>query len=203
MPRRWLLALGLLIVVLLLWFLAVPQPEKLAPQPQPASPEPAVLNAPSQAGGPASQPLPAPAQPPASATPTAPTATKPSASPAAEAPSNHPPPPKAEGPIDEYKSKYEHEPRDSTAQAAESAVQSAFRQADVPPGLFKAVLCRQTICKIEVHWAEDRASGYMAGLMRVFSSVGQKMAFEPLAGPDATGNYELNVYVQRGVEPAK
>jgi hypothetical protein len=204
MPRRWLLALGLLSAVLLLWFLAVPQPEKLAPQPEPAlvRTEPAALH-PSQAGGPAGEPQPAPAAPPPSAAPTAPTATKPSASPAAEAPSNHAPPPKAEGPVDEYKTKYEHEPRDSTAQAAESAVQSAFRQPDVPPGLFKSVLCRQTICKIEVHWAEDRAPGYMAGLMRVFSSVGQKMAFEPLGGPDATGNYELNVYVSRGLEPAK
>jgi hypothetical protein len=200
MPRRWLLALGLLAAVLLLWVLAVPQPEKLAAPAEPAvaRPEPAALNPPSQAARPASDPLPAPTPPPASAAPTAPTP-----SPAAEALMNRPPPPKAEGPIDEYKAKYEHEPRDSTAQSAESSVQSAFQQPDVPAGLLKAVLCRQTICKIEVRWAEDRAPGYMAGLMRVFSSVGQEMAFEPRGGPDATGNYELNVYVLRGLEPPK
>ena len=49
----------------------------------------------------------------------------------------------------------------------ETAVQAAFQSPDVPPGLLKSVLCHQTVCKIEVHWSAHHEPGYMGAMMRV------------------------------------
>jgi hypothetical protein len=196
MSLRWLLALGLPVVVLLLWLLAIPQPRQVAPPGAPADEAPPP-NEPSAA---VSAAAPQPAAPPSAAAPlaAAPPAPKPSAPPPTETPASAFPPPRTEGLVDEYKASYAREPRDSAAQLAETAVQTAFRGADVPPGLLKSVLCHQTICKIEVHWSAQREPGYMGAMMRVVGAVGQKLAVESLGAPDANGNAELNVYVVRG-----
>jgi hypothetical protein len=195
MSLRWLLALGLPVVVLLLWLLAIPQPREVVPPAAPADEAPPPPNQPTPAGSGAA---PEPAAPPSAAAPpaAAPAAEKPSAP--TETPASAFPPPRTEGLVDEYKASYARESRDSAAQQAESAVQAAFRTADVPPGLFKSVLCHQTICKIEVHWSAQRELGYMGAMMRVVGGVGQKIAVESLGEPDANGNSELNVYVVRG-----
>lgn len=197
MSLRWLLALGLPVVVLLLWLLAIPQPRQVVLPAAPAEEAPPP-NEPTPAGSGAAPEPAAPPAPPSAAAP-------PAAAPAAEKPSTPTettasafPPPRTEGLVDEYKASYAREARDSAAQQAESAVQAAFRTADVPPGLFESVLCHQTICKIEVHWSAQREPGYMGAMMRVVGSVGQKIAVESLGEPDANGNSELNVYVVRG-----
>jgi hypothetical protein len=200
MSLRWLLALGLPVVVLLLWLLAIPQPREVEPAgpPATATADEAPPHEPSPAGS-AAVPEPAaePTPPSAAAPPAAvPAAEKPGA--LAEAPASAFPPPRTEGLVDEYKAAYAHEPRDSAAQLAETAVQTAFQGGDVPPGLFKSVLCHQTICKIEVHWSAQREPGYMGAMMRVVGTVGQRIAVESLGAPDANGNSELNVYVVRG-----
>jgi hypothetical protein len=200
MSLRWLLALGLPVVVLLLWLLAIPQPSEVAPPGSPAATsadEAPPPNEPTPAGSGAAPAPPSAAAPTAVAPPAvAPPTEKPSAS--AETPASAFPPPRTEGLVDEYKASYVREARDSAAQQAESAVQTAFRTGDVPPGLFKSVLCHQTICKVEVHWSAQRELGYMGAMMRVVGSVGQKIAVESLGAPDANGNSELNVYVVRG-----
>jgi hypothetical protein len=194
MSVRWLLALGLPVVVLLLWLLAIPQPAEVAP-PAPPADEAPPPDEPSPAGS-AAVPEPAAPPPQPSAAIPPPSAAEPSAP--ADTPASAFPPPRTEGLVDEYKASYARESRDSAAQLAESAVQAAFRGADVPPALFKSVLCHQTICKIEVHWSAQRELGYMGAMMRVVGTVGQKIAVEPVGEPDANGNAELNVYVVRG-----
>jgi hypothetical protein len=197
MPLRWSLALGLLVVVLLLWLWAVPRPTEVA-APAPPPDQATSPNEPSPAGSaaapePAAEPTPPSAAAPPAAAPPAP---KPGAP--AEATASAFPAPRTEGLVDEYKATYARETRDSAAQLAETAVQAAFRSADVPPALLKSVLCHQTICKIEVHWSAQRELGYMAAMTRVLGTVGQQIAVEALGTPDPNGNSELNVYVVRG-----
>jgi hypothetical protein len=204
MTRSSLIALGLFGCLVALWFAIVPRPGEVVHATLPAG----VTAQPAGASG-ATPALPvapiiphAVQRPPTTALAPPPMA----AAPNGAGKPNHATDaqvarPQADGPIAELKASFAKEPRDSAAASVETTVESVFRQPGMPAQLFQHVLCRQTICKLELRWAKDRSAGYMAGMMRTFGSMGQEIAIEPLGVPDQAGEQAIDVYVQRRAQP--
>jgi hypothetical protein len=194
-------AVGALVLVGgLLWVVtAWPTPEDDRPDPlepevpaEQASPQPAavpVIGTPPKAPEPAAEkpPEPPPAQP----------------QPAQPMRQPHAPPDddmfaKEQGPVAEYKHLYETEPRDSAANLTESEIRAAFSAADGAPDLFKSVLCRQTVCKLDLRWSNDRMGPYIAGITRAAAGgFSASVAVSP-GGPMGDDKVRpIEVYIKR------
>jgi hypothetical protein len=113
------------------------------------------------------------------------------------------PPPKASGPIAELKQAFEKEPRDSAAQVVESHIESEFRKSDIAPGLLKSVLCRQSVCKVEVMWATERAVGFISAFTRLSADFEPNIAMDPHGPADARQQLQIDVYLPRPSSAAK
>jgi hypothetical protein len=199
-------ALGALVLVGgLLWLVtAWPTADDGA---EPSEPEP---EAPPPAAAPQPEPAPA-AQLPPPVIGTPPKAPEPAPPPAAPQPAPAPPPenkiqPRVpqedmfatdQGPVAEYKALYDKEPRDSAAHQYENRISSSFWPGDGAPDLFKSVICRTTICKIELRWKADRIGPYVAGLTR--AAVHFKDQVAVAAAPPAQDDKErvIDVYIKR------
>jgi hypothetical protein len=83
------------------------------------------------------------------------------------------------GPLDEYKAKFESEPRDSAANEAEVSIRGEFHPTDGPQPVFRSVLCRETICKIETRISAANLGAYVAAMARlVHDKFDSKLATE-------------------------
>jgi hypothetical protein len=72
-----------------------------------------------------------------------------------------------QGPVEEYRRQFESEPRSSASAEVESRLRSAFPAGDGAPDMFKSVLCRETICRVELRWSPDRRKAWMVGVSRM------------------------------------
>jgi hypothetical protein len=196
MQQRWVIVLLMLALAGLSWAIVVwpgPEPELSAeaapgatpianPEPPPSvavTPEPSAPEAPSE-------PAPLNAQP----------AAAPSAPVAAEIPTDDPPLFDREmGPVAEYKERFASEPRDSAANDAEQQVRDAFKLTDSASPVFRTVLCRKTVCKIEVRLTPDQLGAYVAGMGRLTQNFDKKLAYTRTA--EHAGQVSLEVYAQR------
>jgi hypothetical protein len=80
-------------------------------------------------------------------------------------------------------------------------VQTAFRDPAVPPGLLAGVLCRKSVCKIEVRWREEHNTAYMLALTSLLNDFSPETAFAP-GPPDARGVTPIDVYWRRKTDTA-
>lgn len=115
-----------------------------------------------------------------------------------------------QGPVAEYRKLFESEPRSSNADELETQIRSAFPAGDGAPEMFKSVLCRETICRIEMRWSQDRRRAWMVGLSRLgrypYKNAGFQtpLALSPLDPPSKEGTRLVEVYMKRrplGQEP--
>jgi hypothetical protein len=160
----------------------------------------------------------APAPPPAAAvpvpvvpaTPAAPPAPPPAPAPAPLAPDAPEPPPlvqprvpkddifdREQGPVAELKKAYESEPRDSAASEIESKIREAFDHPDGSPDLFKSVLCRESVCKLELRWATGRLGAYVAGITRAMVHAKAPLGVSPTGLDSGDSTKIIEVYVTR------
>jgi hypothetical protein len=107
------------------------------------------------------------------------------------------------GPVAEWRQRFETEPRDSAAAIVESSVRTAFAHPDGAPTLFKSVLCRETICKLELRWSPDRLGPYVAGMTRAMVQFDRQVAASPVGPPDADHVRPIEVYLKRAAPAAK
>jgi hypothetical protein len=107
------------------------------------------------------------------------------------------PPPQASGPIAELKQAFEKEPRDSAAQLPESRIESEFKKSDIAPGLLKSVLCRKSVCRVEVLWAPERAIAFMSAFTRLSADFEPDIALDPHGPADARQQLQVDVYLPR------
>ena len=177
----------------------LPSPDAAEPAPQPQPSEPALRVEP---------------KPAKRAEPTSPAPVQPPAAPAhAEDDSVGSPPVKVRppdrlGPVDALKAEFDTEPRASTASELEALIEGPLRRPEAPAGLFKSVLCRTSVCKIETRWTPDRAQGFLATLMQLVTmQSGGSQVFEhnlgisPEGEPAADGTRAIDVYLKR-IAPA-
>lgn len=115
-----------------------------------------------------------------------------------------------QGPVAEYRRIFRSEPRSSSAGELEDQIRSAFPAADGAPDMFKSVLCRATICRIEMRWSQDRRRAWMIGLSRLgrepYENAGFQtpLALSPIDAPNKAGTRLVEVYMKRrlpGREP--
>jgi hypothetical protein len=167
-----------------------PDPEP-PPAAAPAAPEPAAQLAPPVIGTPVKAPEPAPPPPPEPAP--------------APPPENKIQPrvpsedmfAKDQGPVAEYKALYDKEPRDSAAHQYENRISGSFWPGDGAPDLFKSVICRTTICKIELRWKPDRIGPYVAGLTRAAVHFKDQVAVASAAPVADDKERVIDVYIKR------
>jgi hypothetical protein len=189
---------GMLVWVLATW--PVP-PEVEDSDAAPAYSEPA--REPAAAAPPAPQPSAASKQP---HTDPEPGAVEQAPAPEAEPEPESPESPEAEadkifsrenGPLAEYKAQFEKEPRDSGASEVEQVVRSAFNPGDSPTPVFRSVLCRETICRIETRFSAETLGGYVAAMTRlVHGKFDSKLASERTSLAQA-GEVSVTVYAKR------
>jgi hypothetical protein len=160
------------------------------PQPQPTRPAPTIATA-----KPAPAPEPIPSDPEPVRTPEAPSS-NPTPEPARAQPQVAPPvlltP---EGPVAELQQQFESETRASSAHTLEKRIEQVFDQPSVSPQLLESVTCRQTVCKVEVGWSQQRMKDYMVALSGLLPVFNPRIAVSPVTSPDAEGIYAVTVYV--------
>lgn len=101
------------------------------------------------------------------------------------------------GPLAEYKAQFANEPRDSAASDVELVVREAFKVKDGPRPVFRSVLCRETICKIETRIATDSLGAYVAAMTRiVHEQFDSKLATERTTLVEG-GEVSVVVYAKR------
>jgi hypothetical protein len=204
MTRTGLAFGGLLAIGGLLWLVVV--------WPAPHNPDSSVVPAPRGEAG----------QAPRATAPTASTDPRPSAKPSPtpaptaavsvrpNPPDDNPhlPPPTPElfaephGPLDEYKEKFENEPRDSAAINAEHDLRAAF-EPEAKSGLLRSVLCRQTICRAELHWTPRSLGDYVAAMGRLTVHFDRTFALAPLGTTAGDQSRSIELYLKRGATPGQ
>lgn len=201
MSRLWLVALAA-VASLLLWVMATwPLPPETEPDLDPGEPDPAPsvdAPPPTAAEDPSPPSAADPASPEASPgpveAPSAPAAAAEPESPAAQAEQLFT---RENGPLAEYKAQFDREPRDSAAVEAEQQLRAAFEPKDAPTPVFRSVLCRETICKIETRFTSDTLGAYVAAMTRiVHAKFDPKLATERTAVSEA-GEISVTVYAKR------
>jgi hypothetical protein len=101
------------------------------------------------------------------------------------------------GPVSERKRAYASEPRDSAANEAESEIRAAFAFRGVARDLLKSVLCRQSTCKIELRWSQERTEAYIDGIGRALANLEPEIAVSPAGPPGFDLVRPIDVYVRR------
>jgi hypothetical protein len=160
MKRRNGVLLALLVgFALLSWWLALDSPnsgdDTLAAAedlPPPAAAPSRRAENPADPARPASQPAPAPAAPPhpPAAAPNAPR-------PAAE---QAPIPPDTRGFVDALQARFDADPRDANASQTETDIRKLYRAPRMPDGILRSVVCRQSVCRLDLHWSADNDEAY-------------------------------------------
>jgi hypothetical protein len=107
------------------------------------------------------------------------------------------PAPRRSGPVTELQHAFEEEPRDSAAHDPESRIESEFRRSDIAPGTLKAVLCRASVCKVEVLWTPERAMSFMAAFTRLSADFDSGIAIDPHALGGSGQELQVDVYLPR------
>lgn len=101
------------------------------------------------------------------------------------------------GPLDELQRRFEHEPRDSAASDAESTIRAAFEPEQAHGELLRSVLCRATVCRIELRWTASKLGNYVAAMGRLSVRFAPEFA-STAAGPEAgQQNRSVELYVER------
>jgi len=163
------------------------------PAPPPAAPIHNALEAHEATADEATSPAPAAPQPPAAAPP--PSSTPPAAQNAPED--------QVElfdevrGPLEELKRRFEHEPRDSAASDAESTIRAAFEPEQAHEQLLRSVLCRSTICRIELRWSSAKLGAYVAAMGRMSVRFAPEFASTVAAPAAVDPNRSVELYVER------
>jgi len=110
--------------------------------------------------------------------------------------------PPRQGPVEELSQRFETEPRASSAGEIERHVEAAFRDPTIPTNTLKSVVCRQTVCRLEVRWTEQSYAAYVLGLTRAVATFSDALAIEP-GEPEPNGARLLKVYWGRTTVPAQ
>ena len=101
-----------------------------------------------------------------------------------------------QGPVAEYRAQFQSEPRNSSAIEVESALRGAFQPADGAPDLIKSVLCRQTICRIEMRWSQERMRAYVVGFTRLNKRIQIPVALSPVGPKPRDGVQLVEVFMK-------
>jgi hypothetical protein len=187
------------IAAILMWWLALSSPERneepvaaAAIEPAPIVPAPAPARAPAVEPAPVA-PAPAPPPPP-SPTPEPPPVASDQTPTVPDPLADHVPvPPDTRGFIDALEERFQKDPRDSAATEVESSLRKLFRGPRMPAGLLRSVLCRQSVCKLEIYYVPQHDVFYH-GIMAKLGADNAKFLATRAGEADARGGIRVEAY---------
>jgi hypothetical protein len=109
--------------------------------------------------------------------------------------------PDTRGFVDALQDVFDGEPRDSAACDGERWIRGVFRDAGSPSGLLRFVLCRQTVCRVELRWTAEDDAPFRRALDEL-GAVNGKYVATRAQEPDASGAVLVSAYVARAAQPA-
>ena len=113
------------------------------------------------------------------------------------------PTPERRGPVEELARRFENEPRASASAEPEARIREAFRTQGVASDVLAGVLCRESVCKLDLRWSRKGAMAYMGALMKLDGSFNLKgMAVAPGDRTADADRYPVEVYVEPQAAPA-
>ena len=101
------------------------------------------------------------------------------------------------GPVEEYKQRYAKEPRDSAASEAESLISAAFKPSDTRETLLRNVLCRETVCRLELSLSQAELGAYVAAMTRISQDFDREFGVNPLPSSKNDATRAVEVFVKR------
>lgn len=101
------------------------------------------------------------------------------------------------GPVADYKQRYADEPRDSAASEAESVIRAAFKPSDTRETLLRHVLCRETVCRLELGVSQAELGAYVAAMTRISQDFDREFAVHPLPRAPNEALRPVEVFVKR------
>jgi len=103
----------------------------------------------------------------------------------------------AQGPLEEYRQRFESEPRDSAAHDAEQSVRSAFEPEQANYALLRSVLCRQSICRVELRWTPEVLGNYIAAMGRMTTDFDASFAATAQGAPAGDHSRPVELFLKR------
>ena len=101
------------------------------------------------------------------------------------------------GPVAERRSRFETEPRDSAAHAIEAELRAAFSAPGVDPELFRSVLCRLHVCKVQIQWTSFKLQSYVSAISSIMVAHPQEIAAAPTDLAGANDSRIVEVFLER------
>jgi hypothetical protein len=115
-------------------------------------------------------------------------------------------PPDTRGFIDAIQGRYEGDARDRDAGSVETALQVFFRSTKLPASALRSVVCKQSVCKLEMYWRPEYDAPYRSALDDLANGNAKFVATRAEA-PDKNGGVSLDAYWLRALgsvpEPTK
>jgi len=103
-----------------------------------------------------------------------------------------------QGPVDEYRKLFESEARASDAGEFEQRLRTALLGNDrATTDLFKSVLCRQSVCRVELRWSMERLRSYVAALNRAHRMFKPPVALSPVGPVDRDGTRPVELFLMK------
>jgi len=102
--------------------------------------------------------------------------------------------PQRQGPVTELSQRFAGESRADKSHAIEASVRSAFSDPIIPSDMLRAIECRRSVCRAQLHWSEQSNTGYVLGLTQAVGSYSAAVGIEAPGAADADGRYPLVVY---------
>lgn len=102
-----------------------------------------------------------------------------------------------QGPLEAFRHSYETEPRDSAASEAEARVRAAFEPEQASSHLLRAVLCRKTICRLELSWRATEMGNYVAAMRRTDADFEPELAAVEVPAARSGAGRLVELYLKR------
>jgi hypothetical protein len=106
-------------------------------------------------------------------------------------------PPDTRGFVAALEEVYESSPRASDARKSEAELERLFRGEGVPPGLLRAVSCREHVCRLELRWTPEHAAVYERAMDELTAGNAKNLATRA-EEPDASGLVSVEAFWRRG-----
>jgi hypothetical protein len=102
-------------------------------------------------------------------------------------------PPDTRGFIDAIQGRYEQDSRDGDAAMVESALQKHFHASELPASSLRSVVCRKSVCKLELYWRPEYDGPYHSTLGELTGG-NAKLIATRAEQPDKTGGVAVDAY---------
>ena len=107
-------------------------------------------------------------------------------------------PPDTRGFVDAIQGRYDQDTRDREAGATETALRTFIRTTKLPASALKSIVCRQSVCKLEMYWRAEYDAPYR-GVLDDLAGGNAKLVATRAGEPDRNAAVAVDVYWLRAL----